>query len=196
MIPLTAAAVSRSFAAWVEVAKDGNWNGSETVNKAGVRTGGSKSRNDEAARVLGEQVSRWYSLLVLSQQPETYATALTILRNWRATRRAIRAFWPQLVTLGFEFAAAGGLGWAVETGNQTAWITAVLGSLGGSGVSLAGVTALLKRAATDLTAHLRAEVLEEAIAVGVTCVPPKPSSVRSDHRAARSAVVRAVRADG
>jgi hypothetical protein len=181
---LTPPAISGSLATWGLVATAPDW-------RADVAVARSK---------LHEQLRRWYGLLVLSQNPETYLKPVVLLRNWRATRTALRAFLPDLVLLVVGLGAATGLVTLIQVGYGATWFKWLLGFAGTLGLSTATITARLKSASKNLISRLTSEVDSDAVAIGVTVVPDqKPSKSilpGSDQRAATRAVGLGIRARG
>ena len=181
---LTPPAVSGSLATWSSVATTPAWRADVADTRA----------------KLHEQVRRWYGLLVLGQSPQTYLNPLALLRNWRATRTAVRAFLPDLVMLVLGLAAATGLVTLIQVGYGASWLKWLLGFAGTLGLSSAAITTRLKSASKNLLSRLTSEVDSDAVAIGVTIVPDqKPAKSilpGSKQRAVTRAVGQAIRTRG
>ena len=176
---LTPTAVAGTLQAWGEVAADEKW------------------RAGPAGRDrLHEQYRRWYELLVLSREPTTYVRPYAVLRGWRTTLRAFRAFWPQLALAAVSAAAVAGVVYFLGTSQGNAVLTTALGLFGALGLTAAGVTAKAKNEGQQLIARLRQDVYSDLVAIAVTIVPPVPRDEqgRLADRATEHRVSAAVRA--
>jgi hypothetical protein len=156
---LTPAAVSGSIQAWGRVAADPAWR-----------------RADTDRTRLYEQSRRWYELLILGKDPTTYVKPYAVLRGWRTSLHAFRAFWPQLL-LGFLSAAAvAAVAFFLATHQGSAVLTTLLGLVGAAGLTAATVVAKAKSAGQRLIARLRQDAYSDLVAIAVSNVPPHPDS--------------------
>ncbi len=173
--PITPPAISGSLSTWSAVASTAPW----------------RSALD-CLPILREQVRRWYGLLVLRQNAQTFLQPQAILRNWRATRTAVRAFLPELIVLGGGIVATATLVALISTGNGATWTKSLLGILSALGLSSATITSRLKASTKNLTTRLRNEATTDAVAIGLTVVPSNKVSRSllpgSDKRAASRSV--------
>ena len=156
---LTPAAVSGSIQAWGRVAADEAWR-----------------RADADRTRLYEQCRRWYELLILNKDPTTYVKPYAILRGWRTSMHAFRAFWPQML-LGFLSAAAvAAVVFFLATHGGSAIFTTLLGLVGAAGLTVATVAAKAKIAGQLLLARLRQDAYSDLVAIAVSNVPPHPTA--------------------
>jgi hypothetical protein len=156
---LTPAAVSGSIQAWGRVAADEQWR----------RADADRSR-------LYEQCRRWYELLVLGKDPTTYVKPYAILRGWRTSLHAFRAFWPQLLLAVLSAAAVAAVGYFLATNRGSAVLTTLLGLVGALGLTAATVVAKAKSAGQLLIARLRQDAYSDLVAIAVSNVPVHPDS--------------------
>jgi hypothetical protein len=156
---LTPAAVSGSIQAWGRVAADEQWR-----------------RADADRTRLYEQCRRWYELLVLGKDPTTYVKPYAILRGWRTSLHAFRAFWPQLLLAVLSAAAVAAVGYFLATNRGNAVLTTLLGLVGALGLTAATVVAKAKSAGQLLIARLRQDAYSDLVAIAVSNVPVHPDS--------------------
>jgi hypothetical protein len=157
--PLTTPAIAGSLAAWGEVAANPSWRGSE----------GALGR-------LGEQVRRWYGLVVVGQNPRTFLRPMAIFRNWRSTSAAARALLPSLAMLFIGFGAAATLSVLIATHRGASYLNALLGVVGALGVTSAAFSGWVKATTQGLSKRLRNDAYSDAVAVGVAILPERRSS--------------------
>jgi hypothetical protein len=165
--PMTATAVDASLQVWGEVAADPAWRGADGRAK------------------LFDQYRQWYELIILGRDPTTYVRPYAILRGWKTTARAFRAFWPQLLLAALSAAAVAAVAYFLGTNRGTALLTTALGLFGALGLTAAGVVARAKSAGQQLLARLRQDVYSDLVSVAVTVVPPIPG-VPTGRRGARA----------
>jgi hypothetical protein len=156
---LTPAAVSGSIQAWGRVAADEAWR-----------------RADTDRTRLYEQSRRWYELLVLGRDPTTYVKPYAILRGWRTSMHAFRAFWPQLLLALVSAAAVAAVGYFLATQQGSPVVTTLLGLVGALGLTAATVVAKAKSAGQRLVARLRQDAYSDLVAIAVSYVPRHPDS--------------------
>lgn len=129
-------------------------------------------RSYSAQVVLGQQIRRWYELVVLGQDPTTLIRPFTVIGDFRTLRQAIRQFWPQvaLTVAGLGFVATFLVLLSVGAGSD---LLKTLGALlGVVGLSAGAFTGALKNSAQSLLARLRQDTYTELVTEGVTCRPP------------------------
>jgi hypothetical protein len=174
--PLSPSAISGSLSTWGSVAVTVQW----------------REQADSLAQ-LHEQLRRWYSLVVLGQSPLNYLRPFGLIRNWRITRSALRAFLPEL---SISFAALGGaaaFGTLISIGYGAAWVKSLLGFLSVFGISSAAITARVKTVTKDLASRLKSKAYADAASIDFTCTPvQKPTSSPLPNSNRRSAA-RAIR---
>lgn len=154
----TGPAIAGSVEVWKDVARTPAWLG---------------NRRD-TAKALYKQIRRWFELLVLRQDPTTLVPPAAVTKDYRALRRALRPFVPQLigVAIGVGFLIA--LLILVSLGAGTAWLKTVSGIVGVGGISLAGFTGALKNSATAMLKRWRQDSYTDLVAVAVLTAPPAP----------------------
>jgi hypothetical protein len=173
--PLTPTAVDGSLQAWGDVSGDPAW------------------RAADGRQRLFEQYRRWYELLILGRDPTTYVKPYAVLRGWRTSFRAFRAFWLQLVLAAASAAAVAAVAYFLGTDRGSALLTTVLGLFGAVGLTAAGVVARAKTAGQQVLARLRQDVYGDLVSVAVTVVPEVPDGPRGravTERRVRAAVRR------
>lgn len=148
--------------------------GSVEVWKDVVRTPAWLGNRGETAKALYKQIRRWFELLVLRQDPTTLVPPAAVSKDYGALRRALRPFVPQLigVVIGVGFLIA--LLILVSLGAGTAWLKTVSGIVGVGGISLAGITAVLKNSAQAMLKRWRQDSYTDLVAVAVLTAPPAP----------------------
>jgi hypothetical protein len=154
----TAPAITGSIEIWRYLAGHQAWRGDGQV------------AND----ALYQQVRRWYELLVLGQDPTTLVKPDGLISSYRTFGRAVRLFWPQLVTtfigLGFLVTLLVLLG----VGSATAWEKTLSGVLAVVGLSLGGLAGTLKNSAQAMLKRLRQDSYTDLVAIAVQTAPPPP----------------------
>jgi hypothetical protein len=148
--------------------------GSVEVWKDVVSTPGWLGNRSDTAQALYKQSRRWFELLVLGQDPTTLVPPGAVMKDYRALRRALRPFLPQLVgtviALGFLIA----LLIFVTLGHGAAWLKTVSGIVGVGGLSLAGLTAAVKNSAQAVLKRWRQDSYTDLVARAVQTAPPAP----------------------
>jgi hypothetical protein len=165
---LTPTAVAGSLQVWGDVAGDPAW------------------REDGGAARLYEQHRHWYELVVLGRDPTTYVKPYALLRGWRATLRAFRGLWPQLLLALLSAAAVTAVAYFLGTGRGQAWLTALLGLFGALGLTASGVAAKAKSAGQQLVTRVRQDAYGDLVAVAVCVVPPLPGGMGGAARQQRT----------
>jgi hypothetical protein len=136
--------------------------------------------NDEKWRerayyALYLQIRRWYELVVMGQDPTTLVPPYALTRNFRMIKRAMRIFWPELVTAVIAAAALSGFAVAIGENNINSFLKSSLGFIAIAGLSLAGLTAKLKNQAQAMVTRLRQDVYTDLLAVAITTAPLPPA---------------------
>jgi hypothetical protein len=160
-----------------------------------VRTDGWRNQ-PSAVDDLYAQTRRWYELILLGQDPTTLIKPFALIRNFRATLKAARLFWPQLLGGAVGVGALAWFAWLAAVGGGSSTGKAVLAVLGTVGVSLTTLQAKLKSSAQALVARLRADTYTDLVAIAITIVPARTDAERtsgprvtsSTHRAVTSAL--------
>jgi hypothetical protein len=151
MQEFAAPAIAGSIEVWKLLASDDQWRRQPTVHTD-----------------LYKQIRTWYELLVLNKDPTTDIRPYQLIRNWRATGRAIVAFLPQLLS-----AVAGTAGlFLVLFVFKSSQLKTIVGALSALGISTAGLTARLQSQAQALRTRLRQDIYTDLIAVAITTAPP------------------------
>jgi hypothetical protein len=153
--PYTAAAIAGSVQVWNHVAGDEAWRA-------------------KAYDALYLQVRRWYELVVIGQDPTTLVRPYALTRNFRMTKRALRTFWPELVTAFIAAAALAGFVVAIGENNISSFLKSTLGFIAIAGLSVAGLTAKLKNQAQAMVTRLRQDVYTDLLA-GIDSWLAKPA---------------------
>jgi len=157
----TAAAVAGSVAVWGHVAASPDW------------------RNEASAYpLLYQQVRRWYGLILLKQNPTTLLKPNQLLKDFRLVWRAFRLFWPQLLLAALAAAALAGFAYLLSTSAVNSAAATVLGALGITGFSVAGLAAKVKNDAQAALTRLTQDAYTDLIAVAITTAPPAPPSAQ------------------
>jgi hypothetical protein len=152
---LTPTAVAGSLQVWGDVARVPAW-------------------RQDAVPLLYEQYRHWYELVVLGREPTTYVRPYALLHGWRSTVRAFRGLWPQLLLALLSAVAVTAVAYFLGTGRGQAWLTALLGLLGVTGLTASGVAAKAKSAGQQLITRVRQDAYGDLVAVAVSVVPPAP----------------------
>lgn len=160
----TAPAIAGSLEVWKQVAKTPAW---RDVGNADAH--------------LYEQSRRWYELLIVGQDPTTMIKPGAILKDYRAIGRVLRLFWPQLAAsiIGCAFLVV--LLVLLGVGGST-WLKTLSGVVAGVGLSVAGISGVLKNSAQALLKRLRQDAYCDLVAFAVQTAPPPPR--KSDVRRA------------
>jgi hypothetical protein len=156
--PYSAPAIAGSLQVWKAVATERVW------------------REQGTALIdLYQQLRRWYELIVLLQDPSTLVKPYALVRNFRATWKAVRVFWPQLAAAAIGLGSVVALIVLISNDSKSAIGKAVLGAVGVAGLSAATVTAKLKSAAQALFTRLRQDVYTDLVAEAVTTIRVTPT---------------------
>jgi hypothetical protein len=102
-----------------------------------------------------------------------------MLRDPRLVWRAARLFWSQLVLAALAAAAVALFAWLLSTSSAKSGITTLLGALGITGFSVAGLTAKLKNDAQSMITRVKEDAYTDLIAVAITTTPspvPQPTT--------------------
>lgn len=159
--PFCCPALAGTLRLWFSVASDPQW-------------------RDGAQDVLYRQLRRWYELLILGQDPSTLIKPYTVLQNWHAPLRGIRALWIQLITAVVSLALVIALITLIIDGSSNAFLKALFGVLGVAGLSAATVQAGLKNTAQGLFTRLRQDAYTDLVAAAIAEAPDKPGARRPD----------------
>jgi hypothetical protein len=159
--PYCCPALAGTLRLWLSVASDPQW-------RAG------------AEGLLYQQLRRWYELLILGQDPSTLIKPYTVIQNWHAPLRALRALWIQVVTAAVSLALVIALITLTVSGSGNAFLKALFGVLGVVGLSAATVQAGLKNTAQSLLIRLRQDAYTDLVAAAIAEVPDKPGARRQD----------------
>jgi hypothetical protein len=165
----SASSIAGSLEVWKRLSTDQEWRRQPTVQ-------------DD----LYQQIRNWYELLVLNQDPTQLVQPYHMLRNWRATNKALRAFIPQLILAAVSALLVVGFVIALSQKHPVGWLAALTSVLGAVGLSAAGLTAKLRSEAQALSTRLRQDAYTDLIAAAITTVPDPPPG---RHRKGRDAVV-------
>jgi hypothetical protein len=149
--------------------------GSVEVWKDVVRTPAWLGNRGDTAKALYKQIRRWFELLVLRQDPTTLVPPAAVTKDYRALRRALRPFLPELIGIAIGVGFLIALLILVSLGVGTAWLKSVSGILGVAGISLAGVMAALKNSAQALLKRWRQDSYTDLVVVAVLTAPPAPT---------------------
>lgn len=128
-----------------------------------------------AQDALHEQICRWYELIVLGQDPTTLIRPFGVIGNFRTFKQAFRQFWPQAAAtaIGLGFLAAFLILLGVGAGSG---LVKTLGAiLAATGLSIGGVTGVLKNSTQSLLVRLRQDTYTELLIEGVAVQPPTMS---------------------
>ena len=148
--------------------------GSLEVWKAVVATPTWRGPAEQAAQALYSQIRRWYELIILGQDPTTLIGPAAVMRNYRTLARAFQLFWPELIATVFGLGALITLLFLVNVGGAAAWVKTLSGVLAAVGLSLAGLTGVLKNSAQALTKRLRQDAYTDLVALAVQTAPAPP----------------------
>src|SRR5580693_7349654 len=154
----TAPAIAGSLEVWRAVVAAPGWMGDPT----------------KTSRALYSQIRRWYELIVLGQDPTTLIGPAAVMRNYRTLARAFQLFWPELIATVFGLGALITLLFLVNVGGAAAWAKTLSGVLAAVGLSLAGLTGVLKNSAQALTKRLRQDAYTDLVALAVQTAPTPP----------------------
>jgi hypothetical protein len=168
--PLTPAAVAGSVEVWGQVAASEEWRSADNVRK-----------------ILGEQTSNWYSLLVADLDPETMLKPYAGLRSWRIFKRAFQAFGLEMVTGTLGIAAIAGLVLLIAYAPHQPVLKGLVAVFGFLGVTGAGLQARLKATTQSMLARLSADLSTELVAEQITITPHAPRSINAQ-RTRRNAI--------
>ena len=159
----TAPAIAGSLEVWKAVASTPAWLGD----------------GDRASAALYSQIRRWYELIILGQDPTTLIGPAAFIRNYRTLGRALKIFWPELLTTLLGAAALVALLVLVNMHGAAGWAKTVSGVLAVVGFSLAGLTGALKNSAQALLKRLRQDAYTDLVAIAVQTAPPPPGRGKS-----------------
>ena len=154
----TGPAIAGSVEVWKNVVSTPAWLGNRTAT----------------AGALYKQIRRWFELLVLGQDPTTLVPPGAVMKDYRALRRSLRPFLPQLVGIAIGLAFLIALLILVSLGHGAAWLKTVSGIIGFGGLSIAGLTAALKNSAQALHKRWRQDAYTDLVARAVQTAPPAP----------------------
>ena len=129
---------------------------------------------------LYQQLRRWYELLILGQDPSTLIKPYTVLRNWHAPLRALRALWIQLVTTVVSLAMVIALITLIVSGSGNAFLKALFGVVGVASLSAATIQVGVKNTAQSLLTRLRQDAYTDLVAAAIAEAPGKPGARRQD----------------
>jgi hypothetical protein len=139
--------------------------------------GSSELDKKTAQDVLGNQIRRWYELVVLGQDPTTMIKPYDIIKNWRTLGMAVRQFLPQLVATIVGVLFLGAFLVLISVGGGTAVVKTLLAIAAAAGLSVGGVTGALKNSAQGLLTRLRQDSYTELVTLAVTIPPPAMSGI-------------------
>jgi hypothetical protein len=157
----TPAAVAGSLAVWQEVAATPQW-----------RANGYATRDQ-----LYLQIRRWYELIVLEQDPTTLIRPYEVLKSYRAVRRLVKSFLPQLIILIVGIASLVTLLALLSADKGSSFVRTVTALLAVTGLTLAGVTTKLKNSAQSLLVRLRQDAYSDLVAIAVQTAPTPPKGL-------------------
>jgi hypothetical protein len=158
----TAPAIAGSINVWQTVADNQAWRD-----------------NKDAQPALYTQIRRWYSLIILGQDPTTLIKPTDIIRDYRTIFRTLRWFLPELAALAVGLAALAFLIYYL-TDHARTLPTVISGILSFTGLSVAGVASKLKNSEQALLTRLRQDAYTDLVAIAVQSAPrpPEPRDVR------------------
>jgi len=135
---------------------------------------GNQPDKTPAQEALRSQTRRWYELIVLGQDSTTLIKPYDAIRSFRPLGQALRQFWPQVATtiLGLGFLAAFLILLTVGGHDLVKTLTAILAA---TGLSLGGITGVLKNSAQALLTRLKQDTYTELVTRSVTIAPPSMS---------------------
>ena len=174
--PYTAAAIAGSLQIWQVFVSDEKW---QKNAMAGQDPAVAPTWQKAADPELYRQIRRWYELIVMKQDPTTLIKPYQMLRDPRLVWRAARLFWSQLVLAALAAAAVALFAWLLSTSSAKSGITTLLGALGITGFSIAGLTAKLKNDAQSMITRVKEDAYTDLIAVAITTTPspvPQPTT--------------------
>ena len=163
--PYTAASIAGSLQVWQSVATDQNWQQTIAADERWRASAGS---------ALYRQSRRWYELILLDQDPSTLIQPYQLLRDPGLVWRAARLFWNQLVLAGLAVVAIAFFAYLVPRPHVSSWIPTLLGVIGITGFSVAGLGAALKNDAQAMITRIKEDAYTDLIAVAITVAPPLP----------------------
>jgi hypothetical protein len=169
MQSFSASSIAGSLEVWKRLSTDEGWRRQPTVQAD-----------------LYQQIRNWYELMVLNQDPTQLVQPYHLLRNWRATNKALQAFIPQLILAAVSALLVVGFVIALSQKHPVGWLAAITSVLGAVGLSTAGLTAKLRNEAQALSTRVRQDAYTDLIAAAITTVPDPPPG---RHRRGRDAVV-------
>lgn len=150
-------AIAGSIEVWKLLASDAEWR-----------------RQPTAVPDLYSQLRTWYELLVLGKDPTTDIRPFQLIRNWRATVRAVRVFAAQLLLAAVGVAGVFLLLFLLSDHKTSHLAEALAGVLATVGLSIAGLSATVKSQAQALGTRLRQDIYTDLIAIAITTAPPPP----------------------
>ncbi len=169
MQSFSASSIAGSLEVWKRLSTDERWRRQPTVQAD-----------------LYQQIRNWYELMVLNQDPTQLVQPYRLLRNWRATNKALRAFIPQLILAAVSALLVVGFVIVLSQKHPVGWLAAITSVLGAVGLSTAGLTAKLRNEAQALSTRVRQDAYTDLIAAAITTVPDPPPG---RHRRGRDAIV-------
>jgi hypothetical protein len=101
-----------------------------------------------------------------------------VLKDIRLVWRAVRLFWPQLLLAALAAAALAGFAYLLSASAVNAAAATILGALGITGFSVAGLAAKVKNDAQAAIRRLTQDAYTDLIAVAITTAPPPPPSAQ------------------
>ncbi len=156
--PYTAAAIAGSVKVWESVAATPDWRAEADTYPS-----------------LYQQIRRWYELILLKQDPTTLIQPYQMLKDFRLVWRAARLFWVQLVLAALAAAALAGFAYLLATPGGNSAATTVLGGLGITGFSVAGLASKAKNDAQAMLTRVKQDAYTDLIAVAITTAPLPPT---------------------
>jgi hypothetical protein len=184
--PYTAAAIAGSLQIWQVFVSDENW---QKKAVAGQDSAAALTWQKAADPELYRQIRRWYELIVMKQDPTTLIKPYQMLRDPRLVWRAARLFWSQLALAALAAAAVALFAWLLSTSSAKSGITTLLGVLGITGFSVAGLTAKLKNDAQSMITRVKEDAYTDLIAVAITTAPsPVPQPTTGPFQKPRKAI--------
>lgn len=175
--PLTPAAVAGSVEVWGQVADTKEWRSADNVRK-----------------ILLEQTSNWYSLLVADLDPETMLKPYAGLRSWRIFKKAFRTFGLEMVTGTLGIVLIVTLVLLIAYAPHQPVLKAVVAVLSVLGVTGAGLQTRLKATTQSMIARLSVDLSTELVAEQITVTPPAPRSVNAKRTRQKAIEARTVTA--
>jgi hypothetical protein len=165
--PYTTAAIAGSLEIWKSVATNQDWQ--KLIE-------GDEKWRANADIALYRQIRNWYELLLLKQDPSTLIKPYQLLRNPRLVLKTVRLFWAQLLLAVLAAAAVAVFAWLLSRPSVNAGLTTLLGTLGITGFSIAGLAAKLKNDSQAMITRIKQDAYTDLIAVAITTAPPEPTA--------------------